>query len=134
VYTSFGRPAAIDERDGGATAIVQGGGPVVTATSASGNVYFYDGTLRSRQLSGQWQAPIDALQRPGEAIRRYQGAPPNEAPQPYHPGYPQQYQMRAPQQYHMQATPQYRMQQPPRRINRETPPPRRRFHGFRAFR
>jgi hypothetical protein len=151
VYTSFARPAALDERDGEATAIVQGGGPVVTATSANGNVYFYDGTLRSRQLSGQWQAPIDALQRPGETVRRYQGYPSNDAPQIYRPGYSQpyrpgapaqqyrmgepaqQYRMQGPQQYHMTAPRQYRLP-PQERYNRQTPAPRRRFHAFRAFR
>jgi hypothetical protein len=131
VYTNFVRPAAVDERDGEATATVQGGGPVVTATSANGNVYFYDGSLRSRQLSGQWQAPIDALQRPAETTRRYQGSPSNDAPPAYHPGF-QQYRPGAPpQQYRM---PQHYRSPQPQRFIRQTPAPRRRFHSFRAFR
>jgi predicted NUDIX family NTP pyrophosphohydrolase len=119
VYTNFARPAEVDGRDGEATATVQGGGPVVTATSAEGNVFFYDGSLRSRQFSSEWQAPLGALQRPGATVRREQSAPTNFAQPIYHERYPQEYRMRAP---------------PPPRARPNPYPMRRRFRSFRAYR
>jgi hypothetical protein len=116
VYTSFQHNARIDGRDGDASAIVDGGGPVVTAMTQSGNVFFYDGSLRSRQqqLAPQWQAPIGALQRPEMAVRR-------EAPLPGAPAFVHQ------------NFPGYRQlpSQPPRRF---TPPVRPRVEGRRAQR
>jgi hypothetical protein len=71
VYTSFQHSARIDGRDGDENATVGSGGPVVTAMTQGGNVFFYDGSLRTRQqLASQWQAPIGALQRPEIATRR----------------------------------------------------------------
>jgi hypothetical protein len=70
VYTNFQGPAHVDDRAGETSATVDGGGPVVTAITRSGDVFFYDGSLRGRpQLAQQWQAPLSALQRPGVTVR-----------------------------------------------------------------
>jgi hypothetical protein len=66
VYTDFASDSAVDAGDGETTAVVKGGGPVVTATSEIGNVYLYDGSLRERgSLPPEWSAPQQTLQRPG---------------------------------------------------------------------
>jgi hypothetical protein len=63
VYTMFDRRGAssVDQRsDGEAVATVGGGGPLVNAISARGNVYLYDGTLQTRRGAGpQWRAVHD---------------------------------------------------------------------------
>jgi len=65
VYTSFDRSARVSGGNGGASAAVGSGGPVVTATSETGNVYLYDGSLHLRSRFPQsWQAPLDTLERP----------------------------------------------------------------------
>ncbi|MBD5654962.1 MAG: hypothetical protein IAI50_07240 [Candidatus Eremiobacteraeota bacterium] len=70
VYTNFSHPVRIDGRDGQMNAVVSGGGPVVNATSQSGNVFLYDGSLRSRgTMSPEWSSPLGALQRPGVQAR-----------------------------------------------------------------
>jgi hypothetical protein len=80
VYTDFQGSARIDGRGGAQNATVGGGGPVVTALTQGGNVFFYDGSLRSRrQMAPQWQAPLGALQRP-ELPVRYEQPPPANAP------------------------------------------------------
>jgi len=62
VYTNFERGARIVGRRDDARAIVGAGGPVVTASTNSGNVYLFDGTLRTREhLPRPWQVPISAL-------------------------------------------------------------------------
>jgi len=68
VFTNFERGARVDGRDGGATAVVAGGGPVVTANTQGGNVFLYDGSLRNRRavLPPQWQGPLGTLQHPAE--------------------------------------------------------------------
>jgi hypothetical protein len=66
VYTEFDERTRIEGREGGATAVVGGGGPVVTANSASGNVYLYNGSLRAHSNQAGWNAPR-ALLRRGEA-------------------------------------------------------------------
>jgi hypothetical protein len=64
VYTLFERRAQVDGRDGEATALVEGGGPVVTATSTNGNVYLYDGSLRTKaHVPAEWRAAQVALKR-----------------------------------------------------------------------
>ena len=64
VYTLFERRAQVDGRDGEATALVEGGGPVVTATSTNGNVYLYDGSLRTKaHVPAEWRAAQVALRR-----------------------------------------------------------------------
>lgn len=71
VYTNFNAKTHVDARDGEANASVGGGGPVVNATTGSGNVYLYDGSLRSRAaLPPEWQAPLAVLQRPQQHLRR----------------------------------------------------------------
>jgi hypothetical protein len=88
VYTSFDHAVRIDGRAGQTSAVVGGGGPVVNATSQSGNVYLYDGSLRGRgQMGPEWDSPIGALQRPGERPPRTDGRtfspPPSAAPRKY---------------------------------------------------
>jgi hypothetical protein len=60
VYTLFDRRSgsSVEQRgDGDATATVAGGGPLVNAISARGNVFLYDGSLQTRRRAGpQWQA------------------------------------------------------------------------------
>ena len=65
VYTNFAAGARVDAREGEANATIGGGGPIVAATSESGNVYLYDGTLRARAgLPAQWKEPSQILERP----------------------------------------------------------------------
>jgi hypothetical protein len=65
VYTNFSREARIASGDGQTNAVVGGGGPVVIATSQFGNVYLYDGSLRTRQqLPDEWRAALETLRRP----------------------------------------------------------------------
>jgi hypothetical protein len=119
VFTNFVRPAQIDGHGTEATALVDGGGPVVTATSANGNVFFYDGTLRTRQqLSGEWQAPLGALQRPALP------APRHEPGSPANGNVPALFRERFPQQYGPRPRPTKA---------RPTAVPVRRFRAFRAF-
>ena len=73
-YTFFEARAQVDNRDDGASAIVGGGGPVVTATSGSGNVYLYDGSLRTKtRLTAEWRPAQAALRN--EMLPRRAGAP-----------------------------------------------------------
>jgi hypothetical protein len=68
VYTNFSEHVTVDTRNGGTSATVGDGGPVVTATTQGGNVYLYDGSLRGRaQLPPEWQPALATLQRPGLA-------------------------------------------------------------------
>lgn len=59
VYTMFDRRAGANVEqhgDGEAVATLGGGGPLVSAISARGNVYFYDGSLLSRRnVAGEWR-------------------------------------------------------------------------------
>ncbi len=89
VYTFFEQRAQVDNRDDEANAVVGGGGPVVTATSGSGNVYLYDGTLRSKvRLSAEWRPAQAALRneslprRPNAARRLTQPAAPQAQSNP----------------------------------------------------
>lgn len=64
VFTDFGPGAHVDASDRDAQAVVSGGGPLVTATSSSGNVYLYDGSLRAKDRpSPAWRAPTATLRR-----------------------------------------------------------------------
>ncbi len=73
VFTQFQRGARVSGTQGDTNAIVGGGGPVVTATTQTGNVYLFDGTLRTRErLGAAWQQPLAALQR-GSGFRRESG-------------------------------------------------------------
>lgn len=116
VYTNFQHPVRVDGHDGEANAFVDGGGPVVTATSERGNVYFYDGSLRSRsQLPAQWQEPLGTLQRPAVPLRREAGTT-VDVPALFRQRFPQQYPPRV---------------QPTKMKSAPGPRPR---HVFRAFR
>ncbi|HEX3464696.1 MAG TPA: hypothetical protein VHS78_11665 [Candidatus Elarobacter sp.] len=59
VYTMFDRRAGANieqHGDGEAIATVGGGGPLVSAMSVRGNVYFYDGSLLSRRsVAPEWR-------------------------------------------------------------------------------
>jgi hypothetical protein len=75
VYTSFERGAQVAGREGRADAAIGAGGPVVTATSGSGNVFLYQGSLRTRNGPGEaWSAPLQTLSRPA-ASYRFEPAP-----------------------------------------------------------
>ena len=80
VYTNFSGKARVDARTGEANATVGGGGPLVAATSESGSVYLYDGTLHARGgLPSQWKEPADILARPQSKIQS--NAPQSHTPQ-----------------------------------------------------
>lgn len=65
VFTNFARGVRVSGNGVDAQAIVGSGGPVVTATTQSGNVYLYDGTIRSRgRLAPAWHLPIATIDRP----------------------------------------------------------------------
>ena len=75
VYSSFLAPSSVHGDMTETHATVSGGGPLVTAASASGNVYLYDGSLRNRSMPPEWQGPTATLERPsrrreGPAIAR----------------------------------------------------------------
>ena len=90
VYTNFQRPASIAGHDGEASATIGGGGPVVTATSQTGNVYFYDGSLRTRQnLPAQWQSPVAALRAPAVQLHHEPGGPTSNVPAIFRERFPQ---------------------------------------------
>jgi hypothetical protein len=66
VYTNFGDDTPVDARDGETDAVIKGGGPVVTATSETGNVFLYEGSLHEHpQMPPEWRAPGLTLARPG---------------------------------------------------------------------
>ncbi len=81
VFTSFDRRVAYPVRsEANASAVVDGGGPEVSAASASGNVYLYDGTLRDRpNLGAEWS-------RVNEIIRRVPQFNVPHGPAPPRPG------------------------------------------------
>lgn len=67
IYSDFGHGADVRGNGSDAQAIVNGGGPVVTASSQSGGVYLYDGTFKSRaKVKQQWR-PINRLVHPPRA-------------------------------------------------------------------
>jgi len=64
IYTNFERGAQITGAREDTEALLGGGGPVVTATTQSGNVYLYDGSIRSRErLPAPWRAPLETIDR-----------------------------------------------------------------------
>ncbi len=68
VFTNFGSNARVDAHDRDAEAVIGSGGPLVTATSASGNVYLYDASLRrKRALAPEW--PEATVLRPAPPAR-----------------------------------------------------------------
>ncbi len=70
VYTNFERGAQISGNRSDTNALVGGGGPVVNATTQTGNVYLYDGSIRARERLPMWQPPLAAI---AQFVRR--GAP-----------------------------------------------------------
>lgn len=86
--TSFEHSARLAGRGGTQTAVVAGGGPVVTVTAQNGSVFLYDGSLRNRNqpLSPPWSAPLGALRRPADGVVRPErrARPPANCPQAGH--------------------------------------------------
>lgn len=65
VFTDFSNATRVDSHGDGTTASVGGGGPVVTATSETGNVFLYNGSLRTHAaLAPAWHAAAQTLNRP----------------------------------------------------------------------
>jgi len=76
VYTNFNGRSRVDQRGPDTDAFVGDGGPLVTATTQGGNVYLYDGSLRSRTgLPPEWQPAYATLDRPGERTEEVQSRP-----------------------------------------------------------
>lgn len=125
VYTMFDGHAQVDTHDGHSYASLGGGGgATVNATSGSGNVYLYDGSLRARpRLPAEWQTPFGTLSgaprsgfgAPGafggqsrtEYPARYQNVTPYQAPHPLYQSAPRPYEPppRAPYQIAPQRAP-----------------------------
>jgi hypothetical protein len=65
VYSMWEKRTPIDQRsDGEASATVAGGGPVVNAVTAHGNVYLYDGALATRQtIPPEWRPIQEAMKQ-----------------------------------------------------------------------
>jgi hypothetical protein len=74
VYTQFDRGTPVAQPpDGSTTATYGGGGPLVNAITAHGNVYLYDGSLASRRsVAPEWR-PVHQLfndrRRPGPSAQ-----------------------------------------------------------------
>jgi outer membrane protein assembly factor BamB len=70
VLTSFDPGAQISGREGEQRAVLGGGGPVVNATSGTGNVYLYNGQIASRHVGAEWQPmrTTVAQQRGGRVV------------------------------------------------------------------
>jgi hypothetical protein len=83
VYSNFEHGAQVS--DNGSHAVVGGGGPLVSATSATGNVYLFDGSLRSRHSPPDWDGVKQAFARAGPPYRPAAAAavPARVAPPPY---------------------------------------------------
>ncbi len=83
VYSMWERRTPIDQRSPGeASATVAGGGPVVNAVTAHGNVYLYDGAFATRHtIPNEWQPLREALalrsgSRRFTSTRRVRALPP----------------------------------------------------------
>ena len=76
VTTLFDRRVQVDGRDTDSVATIEGGGPVVTATSGNGSVLLYDGTLRNKtRIPAEWQPAKKALRRDNDAFPSQQPPP-----------------------------------------------------------
>jgi len=65
VLTQFAPEIAVRSQLGAVTAAPAGGGPLVSATSGTGNVFLYAGTLRDgRRFPADWSRPIQTLANP----------------------------------------------------------------------
>ncbi len=98
MYDSFDRQAQVT--DGGQHVVVGSGGPIVSAATTTGNVYFYDGALMARRVPEEWNPlkqvfhrgmtphllpdqphdPLPAGQQPPRPNRRPVPAPATAAP------------------------------------------------------
>ncbi|HMD02480.1 MAG TPA: hypothetical protein VKG44_05885, partial [Candidatus Baltobacteraceae bacterium] len=84
VYTLFDQHAQVNAREGAASALVDGGGPTVNATSGSGNVYLYDGSLRARnRVPAEWQPPLGVLHGNPRNEEAPQSGPPARSAAPH---------------------------------------------------
>jgi hypothetical protein len=70
VYSNFLRGAQVSGSGGDAQAIVNGGGPVVTAVSQRGSVYLYDGSFKARRALGRQWKPVGRLFKAKTCVRR----------------------------------------------------------------
>jgi hypothetical protein len=138
VYTNFNARSRVDQRGTDTNAFVGEGGPLVTATTQGGNVYLYDGSLRSRTgLPPEWQPAYATLDRPGERAEEVQSRPDLGPPRYVAPHFDAQprFGVQAPNQAPRYVAPHFpapsyigpRRYYAPRRF---TPPP----HPFRTFR
>jgi len=70
VYSNFSRGGEVRGGNTDAQATVNGGGPIVTASSQHGGVYLYDGAFKSRpRLEQQWR-PLGKMFRARTSARR----------------------------------------------------------------
>jgi Toastrack DUF4097 len=77
-YAAFDKPAQVT--DGAQHVTVGSGGPLVSATSSSGNVYFYDGYLHTHRTPAEWQPVRQTMHRVMGARPVAGGAPEPGAP------------------------------------------------------
>ncbi len=127
VYTNFNGRSRVDQRGTDTNAYVGDGGPLVTATTQGGNVYLYDGSLRSRTgLPPEWQPAYETLERPGVRTDEVPARPDTAAPRYVAP--------------HFDAQPRFGVQpafQPPRYVAPHFPAPSyigpRRYYAPRRF-
>lgn len=69
VTTLFDRRVQVDGHDTDASAMIEGGGPIVTATSANGSVLLYDGSLRNKaRIPAEWQQARKVLRRENNTL------------------------------------------------------------------
>ncbi len=82
VYSLWDRRTPIDQRgDSDVSATVGGGGPVVNAVTARGNVYLYDGSLASRRLlPPEWRPIRQTIAQSQQPIPARLQPPPLQAP------------------------------------------------------
>lgn len=58
IYTAFDRDARVENGPFAVKATLDGGGPVINAASTAGDVFLYDGSIRShRRLGPAWRIP-----------------------------------------------------------------------------
>ena len=65
VFTSFEGGTKVSGREGEQQAVTGNGGPLVNATSGSGNVYLYNGQMASHHVAPEWQPVRTALMQTG---------------------------------------------------------------------
>ncbi|HZZ66071.1 MAG TPA: DUF4097 family beta strand repeat-containing protein [Candidatus Baltobacteraceae bacterium] len=70
VRSNFTRGAATSGTANDVHATINGGGPVVTASSVSGSIYLYDGAFAARPLLQQQWTPLQQLFKARNAARR----------------------------------------------------------------